>query len=157
MKRFLTFIGLAVLLAGLALPIPSVAAGKTPSSQTYTVLVGLENAHQGVDVMAYFPSTVIIHAGDTVHWKINSNEIHTVSFGYELNAALPEFIVPAALLGYPAVPSPLIANPAVIDPDVPAGLPTRASWAGKKASSRTLASPFPSRATTCTSAWSTAG
>jgi plastocyanin len=121
MKRFLTFVGLAVLLAGLVLPIPSVAVAQAPASQTYTVLVGLENAKQGVGVMAFFPANVVIHAGDTVHWKINSNEIHTVSFGYEQGAELPPFVVPAAALGYPSDPSPLIANPAATNPVVPAG------------------------------------
>jgi plastocyanin len=111
MKRLFTFVGLAVLLVALLLPIPSFAADAAPAPQTYTVLVGLENAHQGVEVMAFFPSTVTIHAGDTVHWKINTNEIHTVTFGYDFNAALPETIIPAAI----PVPSPLIINPEVSD------------------------------------------
>lgn len=29
--------------------------------------------------MAYFPRSVTIHVGDTVHWVQNSNEIHTVT------------------------------------------------------------------------------
>jgi plastocyanin len=111
MKRFLSFFGFTVLLVALLLPIPSVALAKALAPQTYTVLVGLENAHQGVEVMAFFPSTVTIHAGDTVHWKINSNEIHTVTFGYDFGAALPETLVPAPVPD----PSPFIVNPEVSD------------------------------------------
>ena len=119
MKRFYTFIALAVLLAAFAAPVPSNAAPPAPSPQTYTVLVGLEKSQQGIDVMAFFPSTVTIHAGDTVHWQINSNEIHTVTFGYDQDDPLPDVIVPAGALGYPPTPSPLIANPAVADPFIP--------------------------------------
>lgn len=111
MKQFLSFVGLAVLLAALLLPIPSVALAEEPAAQTYTVLVGLENAHQGIEVMAFFPSTVTIHVGDTVHWKINSNEIHTVTFGYPYLGTLPETLVPAPVPG----PSPLTVNPLASD------------------------------------------
>jgi plastocyanin len=121
MKRLLSFVGLVALVLTLALPVPSAAAVQPLASQDYTVLVGLENAHQGIDVMAFFPSSVIIHAGDTVHWKLNSNEIHTVTFGYDENAELPEAIVPAAAFGFPADPSPLILNPAIANPSIPAG------------------------------------
>jgi plastocyanin len=119
-KRSYTFIALAVLMVALAAPVPSFAAPPPPAPQTYTVLVGLENSQQGIDVMAFFPSAVTIHAGDTVHWQINSNEIHTVSFGYLLNTTLPEAIIPAEPL-YPADPSPLIVNPEVANPVIPAG------------------------------------
>ena len=54
---------LAVLVVMLAL---AGAAGASPcGAQTYKVLVGAENASQGIDVMAYFPSCVRIHVGDT--------------------------------------------------------------------------------------------
>jgi plastocyanin len=120
-KRFSTFIALAVLMVALAAPVPSFAAPPPPAPQAYTVLVGLEKSQQGIDVMAFVPPTVTLHAGDTVHWQINSNEIHTVSFGYPPNTTLPDAIVPAQALGYPATPSPLIANPLVADPVTPVG------------------------------------
>jgi plastocyanin len=111
MKQSLSYVGLAVLLAALLLPIPSVALAEESAAQTYTVLVGLENAHQGIEVMAFFPSTVTVHVGDTVHWKINTNEIHTVTFGYAEDATLPETLAPAPVPD----PSPLIVNPEVSD------------------------------------------
>jgi plastocyanin len=115
MKRFLSFFGLAALVAVLVLPLGSVAA-QAPSSQTYDVLVGYENPHQGIEVLSFFPGTVQIHQGDTVHWKINSNEIHTVTFdNYMVNDTLPEFLVPAPVPG----PSPFIANPVAADPFIP--------------------------------------
>ncbi len=59
--------------------------------------------------MAYFPGSIRIHVGDTVHFVQNSNEIHTVTFlgGQQL----PALIVPAASLGLPPDPSPLVFNP----------------------------------------------
>jgi plastocyanin len=67
----------------------------------------LENPHKGVSVTAFFPSTVTIHTGDTVHWQLNSNEIHTVSFGYEQDAVLP----PALIGPVSGGPSPFLINP----------------------------------------------
>ena len=104
------------LLLGLA-----AAAGATPSAtpRTYTVLVGAESAHRGVDVMAYFPSSLRIRVGDTVHWVQNSNEIHTVTFLG--GGPPPDFVVPAASLGLPATPSPLVFAPMAVNRSLPPG------------------------------------
>jgi plastocyanin len=118
MKRFPMAAVLIVLLVALAVPAAALAQAGTPGSQTYTVLVGYENAQKGVDVMGFFPGSVTIHAGDTVHFVANSKEIHTVSFGYVENSTLPELLMPAADLGYPdqpPAPSPLVINPVAID------------------------------------------
>ena len=48
--------------------------------KTYTVLVGAVDDSVGANVMAFFPETLRIHVGDTVHWQRNGNEIHTVTF-----------------------------------------------------------------------------
>ncbi len=65
--------------------------------------------------MGFYPSSVTIHEGDTVHWVINSNEIHTVSFGYvDDGTTLPDLIVPATPLGYPADPGPVVVNPVAL-------------------------------------------
>lgn len=99
----------------------SATAGAAPSAapRTYTVLVGAENAHRGIDVMAYFPSNVKIHVGDTVKWVQHSNEIHTVTFLG--GSPLPEFVVPAASLGLPPTPSPLVLNPLAVNRLAPFG------------------------------------
>jgi plastocyanin len=122
MKRLLRLGIFAVLLGALALPDGALAGGLARSNapQMYTVLVGFENAHQGYDVMGYFPNVVTIHVGDTVHWKINSIELHTVTF--LAGSAAPELIVPSALVpGADPNISPVLFNPAVADPAAPAG------------------------------------
>jgi plastocyanin len=113
-----------LLVVSVALLAPAMAfASKNPAAsqpQTYTVMVGLEQPQMGIGVNAYFPKTVTIHAGDTVHWVQNSNEIHTVTF---LDGEpLPELLLPSTLVpgAEPAV-SPLVFNPAAADPAIPAG------------------------------------
>jgi plastocyanin len=103
---------LATLLLGLGLA-PMAIAWHPAAPQTYTVLVGAENAHRGIDVMAYFPNSVTIHVGDSIHWIQNSNEIHTVTF---LGTSTPPpLLLPAKLLGLPEVPSPLVFNPGAVN------------------------------------------
>jgi plastocyanin len=113
MKHLLEYAVLLVVLAGLLQPRLAFAAKKM-SVQTYTVMVGLEKPNKGIGVMAYFPRSVTIHKGDTVHWVQNSNEIHTVTF--------PDGILPPDLLmpsdevpgADPAV-SPLVFTPFVVN------------------------------------------
>jgi plastocyanin len=97
----------AVLLVSLMLP-------SAFSAQTYTVLMGFGQPDTGVTINAFYPETVTIHVGDTVHWIQNSNEIHTVTFPAGTEA--PALIVPAAALGFPAEPGPLVFNPAAVNP-----------------------------------------
>jgi len=94
-------------------------AGAAPSAapRTYTVMVGAESVHRGIDVMAYFPGTVKIHVGDTVRWRQNSNEIHTVTFLGDMTVA-PPLLLPATA---PTPPSPLVFNPMAAFPTVPTG------------------------------------
>jgi plastocyanin len=82
-------------------------------SQTFTVLVGAEDVSQGATVLSFFPGTVSIHVGDTVHWQRNVNEIHTVTF--LAGTPLPPFNVP-----HSGPPSPLMRNPVVAFPTAPA-------------------------------------
>jgi plastocyanin len=117
MKRSL---GYEVLLTCICLLLPTVAfASAVPSPQTYTVMVGLEQS-KGIDVMAYFPRSVTIHEGDTVHWVQNSNEIHTVTFLDGL--PLPELLLTSeSVPGADPAVSPLVFNPEVTDPVIPPG------------------------------------
>jgi hypothetical protein len=48
--------------------VPGLAPGSARAQATYTVLVGAEDTSVGATVNAYFPDTLTIHAGDTVHW-----------------------------------------------------------------------------------------
>jgi plastocyanin len=83
-------------------------------SKTFTVLVGAEDTSVGATVNAFFPDTVRIHVGDTVHWKRNAHEVHSVAF--LAGIPIPPLIVPAP----PGLPSPLMINPVAAFPTVPA-------------------------------------
>jgi plastocyanin len=86
--------------------------GRRP--QTFTVLVGAEDVSQGATVTAFFPETLRIHVGDTVHWQKNADEIHTVTFLVDME--LPPFNLP-----HDGPPSPLMRNPLLAFPTVPDG------------------------------------
>ncbi len=86
--------------------------GRRP--QTYTVLVGAEDASTGASAFLFFPDTLRIHVGDTVHWQRNTNEVHTVTF--LAGTTLPPFNVPAP----PGLPSPTMRNPLIAFPVAPA-------------------------------------
>jgi plastocyanin len=119
MKRLLGYE--AALLTSICLLLPTMTfASAVPSPRTYTVMVGLEKSNKGIGVMAYFPRSVTIHRGDTVHWIQNSNEIHTVTF---LDGVpLPELLLPSATVpGADPTVSPLVFNPDVADPAIPPG------------------------------------
>jgi plastocyanin len=92
-----------------------VASVLTASSahQTFTVLVSTDNVGQGFTIMSYFPNKLSIHVGDTVVWKINSHEIHTVTF--LAGQPLPALLIPAPA----GQPSPLQFNPLAAFPFVP--------------------------------------
>lgn len=96
MKRILVFAMVIVLLTGFSGLIPS-AIGNTvnvnaASPQNYTVLVGAENSSRGVDVEGFFPAVLHVHSGDTVTWKRNTNEIHTVTF-LASGQSLPDLLI----------------------------------------------------------------
>jgi plastocyanin len=82
--------------------------------RTFTVLVGAEDVDTGGSLTAFFPGTLYIHVGDTVHWQRNTNEVHTVTFLAGID--LPPFNVPAP----PGLPSPLMHNPLISYPVAPA-------------------------------------
>jgi plastocyanin len=111
---------LLILLAALAgvfvwrAGLTSAGDGPDRKSQTYTVLVGAEDVSSGGTVAAFFPDTLTIHVGDTVHWQRNAHEFHTVTF--LANMDLPPFLVSAP----PGLPSPLMRNPLTAFPVAPA-------------------------------------
>ena len=113
-RRVVNFTILLVILTFLFLPSMSFAAKKLPdpSPQTYTVMVGLEQSKLGIGVMSYFPRTVTIHEGDTVHWVINSNEIHTVTFPDGILP--PDLLLPSEEAGADPNVSPLVFAPFVV-------------------------------------------
>lgn len=117
MKKIYTFGFFIAFLFGLlgpTLPAAAQAAhGTSTGSQTYTVIVGAENVNRGITVQAFFPATLHVHVGDTVVWKQNTHEIHTVSF--LAGAPMPELLVPVPN----APPGALMLNPQVGFPAAP--------------------------------------
>ena len=111
MKRIFVSILVIVLIGAFLGPIPSSLLNPSnvyaASPQNYSVLVGAENASRGVDVMGFFPSVLHIHLGDMVTWKLNTNEIHTVTFLRAGETTLPELLLPG--------PAGLVVNPQAVE------------------------------------------
>ncbi len=91
------------------------AAFAPPSPQNLTVLVGA--GQDTVAILGFFPETTSIRAGDTITWKMNSDVIHSVSFGGE------------ELIGEELVPIPgggatdVMLNPQIAFSTSPPGAP----------------------------------
>ena len=49
-------------------------------AQSWQATVGAQSHDMGRQAMAFLPNEVWIHAGDSVTWKVDSDEIHTVTF-----------------------------------------------------------------------------
>jgi plastocyanin len=107
---------LAALTGMLVWLVPVTSADDEPDrrAQTYTVLVSAEDVSEGATVNAFFPDTLRIHVGDTVHWQRNGNEIHTVTF--LAGTPLPDLTIDAP----PGLPSPRMRNPLIAFPVTPA-------------------------------------
>ena len=115
MKRRALIFSTAVCLTLFLLILGPAMAAASPAHaapQTFTVLVGWENPHQGIGLTAYFPDDLTVHVGDTVHWLQNSNEIHTVTF----LGGLPIADVPLIIFAPPGGLSPLMFNPEAVFP-----------------------------------------
>ena len=114
MKK-LPIMSLIVILSFLFAGQASAATVVANSAQTYTVLVGAENLSRASGVMAFFPATLHIHVGDTVQWKQNTHEIHTVTF--LAGTEQPVLLMPAPDPPFP--PGSLMLNPQAAFPTAP--------------------------------------
>lgn len=121
MNRKLTSFVLALLIAALALGRAGVVAAapaqQTSGPQTWTVLVGSESEMQTLEngtkagawqTMKFYPDKITINEGDTILFKLNSTELHTVTFPAPGQKSVP-FIMPE---GNDVVVNPLAALPA---------------------------------------------
>lgn len=109
MKRSIFIRFVLVLMMAFMLPVTPVFAASSAETdaqaRTYTVWVGSEDAAKGIDINAFFPATLHVHVGDTVLWKQNANEIHTVTF-------LAGTTEPALLVPVPGAPAgAMMLNP----------------------------------------------
>jgi plastocyanin len=95
---------------------PALAAQTGPT--TWTVLVGGEaqisqqpaGPAGAWQFMRFYPETITINAGDTVVWKLNSAEFHTVTFPAPGEPA-PAFLVPEGGDSPRLIANPLVAFP----------------------------------------------
>jgi plastocyanin len=107
---------MVLFVAGLVTPAAAQAAGTDAvTPQTYTVLIGAEDIAHGISAETFFPETLYVHPGDTVLWKLNTAEIHTVTF----LAGAP---VPPLTVQFPLGPvGAQMLNPEVAFPVIPTG------------------------------------
>lgn len=85
-------IGVLALLAPLALNAAAESAHAVPAPQGWTVLVGSQTADMAVQGQRFLPGDITINAGDSVTWKANGAEIHTVTF---FDGGAPQTTLPA--------------------------------------------------------------
>ena len=79
MKNFNAIRWHQVSLALLALAVLSFARPLS-AQQNWNAKVGAETPSMGRQALAFLPNEVWIHAGDSITWTFNSDEIHTVAF-----------------------------------------------------------------------------
>ena len=91
---------------------PAPAAAGEP--RELTVLVG--EGRDTTAIVGFFPSTVRIRAGDTITWKHNTDEPHSVSFFPEAERLVAQEIIPIPGGG----PTDLMFNPEIVFPSEPA-------------------------------------
>jgi plastocyanin len=73
-------LGALALLAPMAVSAAANPAQAVPLPQDWTVLVGSQTPDMAVQGQRFLPGDITIDAGDSVTWKANSAEIHTVTF-----------------------------------------------------------------------------
>lgn len=49
-------------------------------AQSWHASAGAQSRDKGMQALAFFPNEIWIHAGDSVTWKVDTDEIHTVTF-----------------------------------------------------------------------------
>ncbi len=141
MKYPLLKIGSLLILFGLLAAGRAVAAPQTAvvaAPRTLTVLVG--GGQDTTQLHAFFPSTIRVRAGDTIHWNLNANEIpgHSVTFlggdfpGPKAAVASdkPGVFKPAITVPEPGATGNIL-NPVAVNPTRKAGAPIE-TYTGKE-------------------------
>jgi plastocyanin len=64
--------------------LPALAMG-----QTWNAAVGAQSPDKARQVQAFLPNEIWVHAGDTVTWTVNTDEIHTITFLQSGQVRLP--------------------------------------------------------------------
>lgn len=119
--KYLGLFALAGLLAGTLLSTGAGQVAAAPNAQiprTWTVLVGGEAGIQQEEMgpagewqfMRFYPDTITINAGDTIVWRLNSAEPHTVTFP-NFGEKPPELVIPEGGASQRMMLNPLAAFP----------------------------------------------
>ena len=95
----------------------SASATPQPAPQTWFATVGAQSGDMGRQALAFLPNEIWIHTGDSITWRWDANDVHTVTF---LPATLPrpDFITgpfspsPATFDGSKEVTTPPLVKPA---------------------------------------------
>jgi plastocyanin len=64
---------------GLALAVVAVPRA-VQAQENWQAKVGAESPDMGKQALAFLPNEIWIHAGDSITWTFNSDEIHTATF-----------------------------------------------------------------------------
>jgi plastocyanin len=56
------------------------AAGAPVTPQTWFATVGAQSNDKGRQALAFLPNEIWIHTGDSITWRFDTNEVHTVTF-----------------------------------------------------------------------------
>jgi plastocyanin len=113
-----SIVAITVLAGILVGPAAQLALAAQTGPTTWTVLVGgeaqISQQPEGPagawQFMRFYPETITINAGDTVVWKLNSAEFHTVTFPAPGEQA-PAFLVPEGGDSQRLIANPLVAFP----------------------------------------------
>ena len=102
-----SFVRLRAAAFGLGLVVASLPiAGTTGAATTLTVSAGAQSPGRDVQLNMFAPGTTTINVGDTVTWRLDSTEFHTVTF--LAGQPEPEFVQPG--------PEGAFLNPAAVLP-----------------------------------------
>src|SRR6516165_8514366 len=59
---------------------PRAPATPQPTPQTWFATVGAQSNDKGRQALAFLPNEIWIHAGDSITWQFDADEVHTVTF-----------------------------------------------------------------------------
>ncbi|HEX6495214.1 MAG TPA: plastocyanin/azurin family copper-binding protein [Acidobacteriaceae bacterium] len=106
-----------VLLAALTVAVLSTAK-TTQAQQNWRAAVGAQSSDKAHQAQAFLPNELWIHAGDTITWTANSDNIHTVTF-LTATQIIPSF--QAGCPGYSPTDSPFDGSACVSTPPLAKG------------------------------------
>jgi len=92
------------------------AASAPATPQTWFATVGAQTNDKGRQALAFLPNEIWIHAGDSITWRFDADDVHTVTFltatqpRPDFTTLLPPFPNPATFDGSTFVTTPLLVK-----------------------------------------------